>query len=215
MVSSARRRTGCSGCARSGGGRHSLHARGPRHSRSPEPRPADGCPALPRGMMPTRIRLAVVIAQAVAWVTLTALPARSQTGNPIVVENQQPGAGEWQIPNSGYQFADDYTNQIKGYASAVSANKGGSLSFLVTVSPAQTFTIAFYRMGWYGGLGGRLMLRTAPISGVQQPACPTVDTQTLLIVCDWTPSYALTVPASWTGGIYLAVLSNAQGYQNY
>src|SRR5216684_151950 len=159
--------------------------------------------------MRTTLALALVIAVLLAF---GAVPALSQSGNPIVIENQQPGTDQWQIPTTGFQLSDDTSNQIKGYSGAVSANKGGTLSFSVTVNPAQTFTIAFYRMGWYGGLGGRLMLRTAPISGVQQPACPTVDSQTRLIVCDWTPSYTLTVPATWTGGIYLAVLSSAQGY---
>src|SRR5258708_22308607 len=148
-------------------------------------------------------------------VALTALPVHSQTGNPIVVENKQPGTGEWQIPTNGYQLADDYTNQIKGYASAVSVNTTEALSFFVTVTPVQTFTIAYYRMGWYGGLGGRLMLRTPVLDGVTQPGCPTVDAATLLVACNWTSSYTLAVPASWTSGIYLAVLSSAQGYQNY
>src|SRR6266852_8848065 len=167
-----------------------------------------------------RIRLGVllVIAATVA-ASFGAGPALSQTAgptsNPIVIENQQPGTDQWQIPTTGYQQSDDTNNQIKGYASATSANKGGSLSFSVTVNPAQTFTIAFYRMGWYGGLGGRLMLQTGAIAGVRQPACPTVDGTTRLMVCNWTPSYTLTVPTSWTDGVYLAVLSNAQGYQNY
>ena len=143
----------------------------------------------------------------------TSTPIAGQ--NPIVTENQQPGTDQWQIPTAGFQVADDNVNQVKGYSSAPSANKGGSLSFFVTVTPVQTFTIAFYRMGWYGGLGGRLILQTAPISGTTQGPCPTVDTATLLIACSWSSSYTLAVPTSWTDGVYLAVLSSAQGYQNY
>src|SRR5207253_1303544 len=84
-----------------------------------------------------------------------------------------------------------------------------------TVAPVQSFTIAFYRMGWYGGLGGRLMLQTGAISGMHNPVCPVVDASTLLIACNWAPSYTLTVPTSWTDGVYLAVLSSSTGYQNY
>jgi hypothetical protein len=143
----------------------------------------------------------------------TSTPIAGQ--NPIVTENQQAGTDQWQIPTAGFQVADDNANQVKGYASAPSANKGGSLSFFVTVTPVQTFTITFYRMGWYGGLGGRLIMQTAPISGMTQGPCPTVDTATMLIACTWSSSYTLAVPTGWTDGAYLAVLSNAQGYQNY
>ena len=135
--------------------------------------------------------------------------------NPIVTENQQPGTDQWLLPTTGFQLADDTVNQIKGYASATSANKGEALSFFVTVTPVQTFTIAVHRLGWYGGIGGRQMLQTAPISGMTQGPCPTVDTATMLMACSWTSSYTLAVPSTWTDGVYLAVLSSAQGYQNY
>ncbi|HEY8763791.1 MAG TPA: hypothetical protein VIM18_06365, partial [Solirubrobacteraceae bacterium] len=51
------------------------------------------------------------------------------TDNPITVENQQIGTDAWGIPDAGDQVANDTTNQIKGYASAPSVNKGGSLTF--------------------------------------------------------------------------------------
>jgi hypothetical protein len=69
-------------------------------------------------------------------------------------------------------------------------------------------------MGWYQGLGGRLMQEIDGLQGVQQPACPP-DPTTGLIECHWAPSYTLTTQTSWTTGIYLALLTNAQGYQNY
>jgi len=70
-------------------------------------------------------------------------------------------------------------------------------------------------MGWYGGLGGRQMLQTVPIGGVQQPACPTVDAATMLMAATGRPPMALAIPTTWTDGVYLAVLSSAQGFQNY
>ncbi len=132
-------------------------------------------------------------------------------GNPIVTENQQPGTGAWLI---GSQQSDDATGQIKGYASATSVYQNQSIAFFITTNPAQTYTIDFYRIGWYGGLGGRLRLHIGPLDGTTQPPCPT-DPNTGLIACDWTPSYTLTVPGDWTTGTYVALLTNAQGYQNY
>jgi N,N-dimethylformamidase beta subunit-like protein len=139
-------------------------------------------------------------------------PAHGQASNPIVVENQQPGTSQWQIPFGS--SATDAGGQIKGYASATSVNKGQNITFYVSVNPAQTYTIDVYRMGWYQGLGGRLMQHIGPLSGIQQPTCPT-DATTGMIECQWAPAYTLATQTSWTSGIYLALLTNAQGYQNY
>src|SRR2546425_3481630 len=133
---------------------------------------------------------------------------------PVVLENQQPGSANWQMLLSGLKPADDVSKQIKGYASATSVNQGESITFHVTVTPAQSYTMDVYRMGWYQGLLGRLMQSIGPLQGVAQPACP-VDAATGLIECDWTASYTLTVPTTWTSGVFLVMLTNAQGYQNY
>src|SRR2546430_685371 len=134
--------------------------------------------------------------------------------SPVVLENQQPGSGNWQMWLHGIPPADDVNKQIKGYASATSVSKGESITFYVTVNPAQQYTMDVYRMGWYQGLGGRLMQSIGPLQGVAQPACP-VDSATGLIECDWTASYTLTVPTSWTSGVFMVQLTNAQASQNY
>src|SRR5437870_3027228 len=129
-------------------------------------------PIPPSTPTPTATALSAATATPTVSGAATSTPIPGQ--NPIVTENQQPGTDQWEIPTAGFQVADDNLNQIKGYASATSANKGGALSFFVTVTPVQTFTISFYRMGWYGGLGGRLILQTTPIGGTTQGPCPTV-----------------------------------------
>src|SRR5205814_1680242 len=134
--------------------------------------------------------------------------------SPTVLENQQPGSGNWRMWLHNIPPADDVNKQIKGYASATSVNKGESITFYVTVNPAQQYTMDVYRMGWYQGLGGRLMQSIGPLQGVAQPACP-VDATTGLIECDWTASYTLTVPTTWTSGVFMVQLTNAQGSQNY
>src|SRR5207302_4232731 len=130
--------------------------------------------------------------------------------SPIVTENQQAGSAGWQL---GSRVAYDSVQQIKGYASANSVLQGSSLDLFVTTNPAQNYTMDFYRIGWYGGLGGRLRLHVA-LSGTTQPTCP-IDATTGLIACNWTPSYSLTVPSDWTSGVYMVVLTDAGGYQNY
>src|SRR5213594_5118420 len=100
------------------------------------------------------MRLRRIVVTALLGLFAWTVPASSTLAvdNPIVLENQQPGDGGWMWSRLG----DDVTQQIKGYASATNINQNESITFYVTVNPAQTYTIDFYRMGWYAGLGGRL-----------------------------------------------------------
>src|SRR5438309_7083183 len=160
-------------------------------------------------MRPRRI---VVTALLFAWTASAPASSPLAADNPIVLENQQPGSNGWYwFP---LKWGADATGQIKGYASATSVNQSESITFYVSVNPAQTYTIDFYRIGWYAGLGGRLRLHVGPLGGVQQPPCDS-DPTTGLIACYWAPNYTLTVPSDWTSGVYLAHLKNAEGYQNY
>jgi hypothetical protein len=144
--------------------------------------------------------------------SVIAFPARSAVAadNPVVTENLQPGTSAWQLS----QTADDVNGQIKGYADTTSVLQGGSVNLYVTVNPAQTFSVDVYRIGWYGGLGGRLRLHAGPITGATQPACPA-DATTGMIECGWTASYTVAVGADWTSGVYLTLLTNAAGWKNY
>jgi len=155
-------------------------------------------------------------------VTFFSLPKLSmdvQAGaaqNPIVLENQNTGTNQWQWwhdPGIAAR-AVDTAKQIKGYASATSVNKGAAVTFYVTVNPApQSFAMKIYRLGWYDGTGGRLMQSITGINGISQPDCPP-DPTTGLIECKWTPSYTLTVPTTWTSGIYMVTLVNQNKYAN-
>src|SRR5439155_24182700 len=131
--------------------------------------------------------------------------------NPIIGENQQPGSGGWQIT---LYTSHDKSGQIKGYASATTVNKAEPITFYVTLNPAQPFTFDVYRIGWYQGLGGRLLHHAGPFNGILQ-ASPAINSSTGLIVSNWVPSYTLIVPTTWTSGIYLVVLTNAQNYHTY
>jgi len=156
------------------------------------------------------------VARDAAGNTSTAAAVSISVNNisPIALENQQPGSDQWAMYAGGGIPADDVNKQIKGYASAASVNTGGSITFYVSVTPAQNYSIDIYRMGYYQGNGARRLQSVGPLAGVQQPACPA-DASTGLIECNWTASYTLAVPASWTSGVFLAKLTNAAGYQNW
>lgn len=138
--------------------------------------------------------------------------------NPIILENRHPGTTAYRLYGTRFHLADAVHQQIQGYASATSVNKGQIITFFVTTTPtrrvALTYTITLYRMGWYGGTGARLMRRIGPLRGVHQAACP-LNARTGELACFWRPSYRLTIPITWTSGIYLAQLTNSQAYQSY
>jgi hypothetical protein len=101
---------------------------------------------------------------------------------------------------------------LTGYTSSPSVAKVGSINFKIN-SVAPTYSISFYRLGWYGGAGGTLVSATAAQSAIPQPAC-TMQAQTGLTECSWTDSYTLNVPATWTTGVYLAQLTGSTGWKN-
>src|SRR5207249_6518820 len=76
------------------------------------------------------------------------------------------------------------------------------------------FSLDVYRIGWYQGSGGRLLQHIGPFNAVQQPP-PAINSTTGLAACNWAASYTLSVPTTWTSGVYLALLTNSQNYQSY
>ncbi|MCP6759275.1 MAG: DUF4082 domain-containing protein [Fischerella sp. CENA71] len=120
--------------------------------------------------------------------------------NPIYLENQNPGTTNWKVVNQA-------NGEIAGYASATSVNKGGSLDIKVSLGQAGQYTIDIYRLGYYGGTGGRLMVSSGSLNGITQPAC-TLDPNTRLVECNWTTSYVLQVGNNWTSGLYVAKLTD-------
>jgi len=155
----------------------------------------------------TRTVLRLLIAAFICTIIISTTHASQ---NPIIVENSNPGTTEWRLTN----WANDSDQQIKGYASATSINKGSDITFYITVNPVQSYDIKVYRMGWYNGTGGRLMHSSGSLAGIQQPA-PVLDAETGLQYFPWEPSYTLSVPDNWTSGVYLAKLTNAEGFDNY
>jgi hypothetical protein len=143
--------------------------------------------------------------------------------NPIARENTYPGTASWQIP-----AGNGATTQIQAYANATSVTAGQVLTFYASTQYKGIFySLAIYRLGWYSGLGGRLMAIQENLVGHAQGyfdsvhhklvGCNScyVDTKTGLVEARWQPSYSITIPPTWTTGIYLAKLTDASGKQTY
>jgi len=129
------------------------------------------------------------------------------------MENARPGSLEWQLAQPA-----EY-GEVEGYASLTSVQRGGQIKLFVSATEP-FYTIDIYRMGWYGGMGARLILGGIRRSGNRQPI-PTPDTDTGLIECDWTDPYVVTTSNphdenDWVSGVYLAKLTaGISGRQSY
>lgn len=122
----------------------------------------------------------------------------ANAGNLVQQENGREGTTTWQLSNP----ADN--RQIEGYASLTSVPVGGDVDLFVNTKDA-TYALTVYRMGWYGGRGGRKVLGPTHLNGVQQ-VTPAADPTTGRIECHWTNPYHLHIPTSWVSGIYLVKL---------
>jgi len=130
------------------------------------------------------------------------------TTNPILSENLNQGSSAWEPTNLAL------AGEIEGYASATSINKGNNITLYVNSNGA-TFTLDLYRLGWYQGLGGRLIMTAGTLAGQSQPSCPQ-NTTYGLIQCSWNSTLAITTSTTWTTGLYLAHIRRTDtGKDNY
>lgn len=138
----------------------------------------------------------------------------------IKVENSYPGTTGWRIP-----FAATNSTQIQAYAGATSVSPKQPLTFYVSTQvPSLPYSVYIYRLGWYGGKGGRLMYASkhfGQAQGYYDPisekliGCSTCfqDPKTHLIEANWRPSFSLTIPTYWVTGVYEATFADAYGVQ--
>lgn len=145
------------------------------------------------------------------------------TSNVISRENSLPGTSSWQIPDG-----KGASLQIQAYASTTSVLPGQSLSFYVSTQKEGTpYSVNIYRLGWYNGLGARLMTTLSNQAGFAQgyydrdkhllSYCSScrIDTTTGLVEANWLPTTVFTIPANWVTGVYLAKLIDVNDMQTY
>lgn len=138
----------------------------------------------------------------------------SSPSNQIQQENQQPGTRAWQMTNvAPYDRKTFRTPGIEGYAWATSVVAGDTLSFSVSTNQPN-FTADIYRLGWYQGLGGRLLQTISNIEGTFYPM-PSVDPRTDLVEANWPLTFTIKIEPNWVTGIYVVKLIAANGTEGY
>jgi methionine-rich copper-binding protein CopC len=135
-----------------------------------------------------------------------AAPAQAACANPIVCENQLTGT-----PQTTWDVTSPSTT-IEGFSDPFSVNVGASINFKIR-SPATSYAIDIYRMGYYNGDGARKVTSLTPNVSVSQsqPACNT-NTATGLVDCgNWGVSATWSVPSTAVSGVYFARISRTDG----
>jgi len=79
-------------------------------------------------------------------------------------ENARPGTADWRITARA-------SSAISGFADKVYAAVGQRVSLYVS-TPARSFHVEAYRMGYYGGTDARLVWRSPEHGGRVQRLCP-------------------------------------------
>lgn len=120
----------------------------------------------------------------------------------IAEENARPGTREWALTRPAT------SGEIEGFADALSVPAGTAVRVMVSLDPPGAFRWKLFRMGHYGGKGGRLVAEDGPLAGETQPP-PTFDETTGLVRAPWTPTFEVEVGADWVTGVYLFKLIRA------
>jgi hypothetical protein len=118
--------------------------------------------------------------------------------NSVANENALPGSPETEWGS----YEDD---SIEGFATQFSVNAGETVQFKIKTN-SNNYRIRIFRMGWYQGLGARLIATVNPsVSLPQNQPAPATDPATGLVDCGtWNVSASWAVPASALSGVYTA-----------
>ena len=143
----------------------------------------------------------------------TETPAPSK--NAIQIENEKEGTTDWMVRNIRIDPKSKYRSpDIEGFASHASISAGETLRLMVHSSTPGPVRFEVFRLGYYGGQGGRQVANLGPIACGPQPM--PVPAENRLMVCDWNPAAELLIPADWLSGVYVVKLTRAaDGLQSY
>jgi hypothetical protein len=138
----------------------------------------------------------------------------------VARENALPGDRGWQLD------AGVSTTFIQGYAGVVSALPGDTVPLYISTAQPSRYDLTVYRIGWYGGLGGRALYTEHGLVGVPQGtwtlheglvgcAHCALDPTTHRLEARWQQSATLSLGATWLSGVYLIKLTAAHQGESY
>jgi hypothetical protein len=128
----------------------------------------------------------------------------------IAAENRAPGTRAWRLPGPASLIGGAARGPVAGYVARQAIAPGETQRVYVDAPGARLLTLQVFRMGWYGGLGGRLVLQSKPLPAVRQPPC-SHRFATGLTECRWHPTLSFPIPAGLASGVYVVKLRADDG----
>lgn len=136
---------------------------------------------------------------------------RTTGSQPVVAaENRQAGTRGWRLPGPPADVGGLRRGDVSGYVAEETIAPGETERIYVSAPGSPSVRIGIYRIGWYGGAGGREVLTTASLPLRRQPNC-THDAATGLTECDWRPTLTFRIPSALPSGVYIAKLAARSG----
>lgn len=123
--------------------------------------------------------------------------------NEILIENSLQGTKEWwyELPTK----IDDKSTYIHGFTTKFSYISSEIVEFKTNVNVS---SIKIYRLGYYGGLGGRLIDTITNVSRVNQPFCLFDKTSKLVDCENWQVTSSWPISNDLVTGMYIALPFN-------
>lgn len=153
---------------------------------------------------PSRRLTTVALTGLLSVVILLAGADRAFALNPIQAENQLPGTSAWAVSGGP-------STAIEGYPTQMSLQAGQALQLHVSTDPTAKYQVQIYRLGYYQGLGGRLITCIPSCSSSEQGKEYPDNTKTGYSGADWPVTDTVTVGSNWTTGYYEAKLVLTSG----
>jgi hypothetical protein len=128
--------------------------------------------------------------------------------SPVQRENSRPGTPGWEIPARAGTV-------IAGYASETSVAPGQGFHLHVAAPPGSRYRVLVFRLGWYRGVGGRLIMCLpgcrSSHAAIAQPPPTTPGSITGLFPAPWRVTDRVEIPPDAVSGYYEAKLEIVGG----
>lgn len=116
----------------------------------------------------------------------------------LAQENSRPGTEEWRVP-------ERWGADLMGFLDKDSAACGDTVR--IRLSGPGPARVTAYRLGWYGGAGGRAVWSSQEVPSTVRARGPAAP-PTYTVETNWPVALEFTVGADWPPGYYLLVLRN-------